>query len=82
MNKFYYVHILVSEIDESAHYTRVPANLKARLQDHNRGSCSCTAKGRPWEIQMSFAFRSETKAGAFEKYLKSGSGREFACRHF
>ncbi len=82
MNKFYYVYILVSEINESVHYTGVTADLKARLQEHNRGSCSCTAKGRPWKIQMSLAFRSETRARAFEKYLKSGSGREFARRHF
>jgi len=27
-------------------------------------------------------FTSETKARAFEKHLKSGSGREFARRHF
>jgi hypothetical protein len=30
----------------------------------------------------SIAFRSKEKAVVFEQYLKSGSGREFARRHF
>jgi hypothetical protein len=41
-----------------------------------------TAKFRPWKVETAVAFSSETKARAFEKYLKSGSGREFSRRHF
>lgn len=37
-----------------------------------------TAKFRPWRIETAISFRSESKAMAFEKYLKSGSDREFA----
>jgi len=33
-------------------------------------------------IEKPIAFASEAKARAFEKYLKSESGREFARRHF
>jgi hypothetical protein len=33
-------------------------------------------------IEMSVAFYSAAKARAFERYLKTGSGREFARRHF
>jgi hypothetical protein len=31
---------------------------------------------------VSLEFRNESQAALFEKYLKSGSGRAFAKRHF
>jgi putative endonuclease len=34
----------------------------------------------PWKLVSYTAFADETKAAAFEKYLKSGSGRAFADR--
>jgi hypothetical protein len=37
---------------------------------------------RPWQIETAIAFRSREKAAAFEKYLKSHSGRAFASKHF
>jgi len=37
---------------------------------------------RPWTIAVSIEFPTETQALRFEKYLKSGSGRAFAKRHF
>lgn len=40
------------------------------------------AKFTPWELVAYFAFTEKEKAAAFEKYLKSGSGRAFAIRHF
>ena len=82
MTRFVYVYILVSEVDASVHYTGIAADLAQRLSDHNRGHCRHTAKFKPWRIETAMAFASETKARAFEKYLKSGSGREFARRHF
>ena len=79
---FFYVYILVSEADASQHYTGITENLAGRLKEHNQGVCKYTAKHRPWRIDTAVAFGSETKARAFERYLKSGSGREFARRHF
>ena len=81
MEKFFYVYILVSEIDPSTHYTGCTQNLRQRLATHNRGKCVHTVSDRPWRIETAIAFKSELKARAFEKYLKSGSGREFARRH-
>ena len=82
MNGFYYVYILVSETDEKAHYSGITRNLNARLSEHNRGKCPRTAKYTPWKIETAVAFRSEAKARRFERYLKTGSGREFARHHF
>lgn len=81
LNDFFYVYILVSELDPTVHYTGCTQNLRDRLQEHNRGACSHSAKYRPWHLETAIAFASEEKARAFERYLKSGSGREFARRH-
>jgi predicted GIY-YIG superfamily endonuclease len=82
MKRFWYVYILVSETDPAIHYTGVTRNLSVRLRDHNRGNCPHTAKCKPWKIETAIAFTSEMKARTFERYLKTGSGREFARRHF
>ena len=82
MNTFYYVYILQSETIPTKHYTGHTENIQERLKKHNSGGCPHTAKFRPWLIQNYFAFNSKEKAIAFEKYLKSGSGREFTRRHF
>ena len=82
MKQFFYVYVVVSETDPNRHYTGITCDLLERLHDHNRGHCPHTAKYKPWRIATAVAFASETKARAFEKYLKSGSGREFARRHF
>jgi putative endonuclease len=82
MNRFYYVYILVSENNEKAHYSGATRDLNARLSEHNRGKCAHIAKHRPWKIETAVAFRSEAKARRFERYLKTGSGSEFARRHF
>jgi hypothetical protein len=37
-----------------------------------------TAKHRPWRLKTYVGFSDEPKALAFEKYLKSASGRAFA----
>ena len=81
VKRFFYVYILVSEGDETIHYTGLTENLRERLRDHNRGACLHSAKYRPWRLQTAIAFGSGVKARAFERYLKSGSGREFARRH-
>jgi putative endonuclease len=82
MEGFYYVYILVSEVESEMHYSGITTDLRSRLAEHNRGKCPHTAKHRPWKIETAVAFRSEAKARDFERYLKTGSGREFARRHF
>jgi predicted GIY-YIG superfamily endonuclease len=82
MEAFYYVYILVSEANNELHYSGITRDLKARLIEHNRGKCPHRSKHKPWKIETAIAFRSEAKARLFERYLKTGSGREFARRHF
>ena len=76
-----FVRILIGQKDQTVHYIGLTRDLEERLLMHNRGACAHTSKYRPWRIETAIAFKSEKKAGAFEKYLKSGSGREYARRH-
>jgi len=73
-----YVYILQSLLDTGHFYTGITGDLKARLSMHNSGAVAHTAKYRPWCIKSYIAFTDEDRATAFEKYLKSGSGRAFA----
>jgi predicted GIY-YIG superfamily endonuclease len=75
------VYILKNTDNPPRFYTGVSADLKARLEAHNAGRCSHTARHRPWAVDVIVKFADETRALKFEKYLKSGSGVEFARRH-
>ena len=52
------------------------------LADHNAGRCPHTVRDRPWSLHVTIEFAAERTALRFERYLKSGSGRAFAKRHF
>ena len=80
--EFYYVYMLQSLADLSRFYAGITRKLKQRLSSHNAGWCVHTSHLRPWQIETAVAFRSREKAVAFEKYLKSHSGRAFASKHF
>jgi putative endonuclease len=80
--QFCYVYLLISRSRPDNHYTGWTEDLHERLKAHNAGRCPHTAKFMPWQIETAIAFRSREKAIAFEKYLKSHSGRAFAAKHF
>jgi predicted GIY-YIG superfamily endonuclease len=73
-----YVYILESVETPEHHYVGVTDDLRSRLQKHNAGEVSHTSKYAPWAIKTYVVFTDEKRAMAFEKYLKSGSGRAFA----
>ena len=73
-----YVYILQSLVAEEHFYTGITDDLGARPSTHNSGEVTHTSKFRPWRIKSYIAFTDEARAIAFEKYLKSGSGRAFA----
>jgi putative endonuclease len=78
----HYCYILHSLRDPRQYYTGVTSDVYQRLEKHNKGDVPHTAKFTPWEIESFFAFKTNQLAMDFEHYLKSGSGREFARRHF
>ena len=80
--RMFYTYILRSISQPEQRYIGSTADLKSRLAKHNAGEVPHTSKFRPWRIQTAIAFDSKEKAIAFEAYLKTGSGKSFANRHF
>ena len=76
----HYVYILQSINYSHRVYVGCTSNLKKRLTTHNAGSSPHTAKYRPWKLSVYIGFTDTASAVAFEKYLKSGSGRVFVDR--
>lgn len=74
----YYVYLIRSIEYPSEHYVGYTEDLRQRLQTHNQGGSPHTAKFRPWQLETYLAFTTQAKAQAFERYLKTGSGRAFA----
>ncbi|MGE0668902.1 MAG: GIY-YIG nuclease family protein [Sphingomonadales bacterium] len=73
-----FVYMLRSETDPDRYYVGITGDLDDRLARHNAGEVPHTSKYRPWRLVTYVAFSDEARAFAFEKYLKSASGRAFA----
>ena len=76
------VYILRSEREPARHYTGLTSDLLARVEWHNGSAWGYGVRYRPWSLVVAVEFRTEATARRFERYLKSGSGRAFAKRHF
>jgi predicted GIY-YIG superfamily endonuclease len=72
-----YVYILES-IDSQHFYIGITDDLRARLTKHNAGEVPHTSKYGTWRLKTYVAFSDAAQAFAFERYLKSASGRAFA----
>jgi putative endonuclease len=71
--------VCILESHDSEHfYVGIADDVAARLTKHNAGEVPHTPKYRPWRIKTYVAFSDEKQAFAFERYLKSASGRAFA----
>jgi predicted GIY-YIG superfamily endonuclease len=77
-----FVYVLQSEKAPDRHYVGLSSDVGARLVLHNAGRSQYTATNRPWVLLAAIEFRNPASAAAFERLLKSGSGRAFAKRHF
>lgn len=76
------VYLIRSMSYPSQAYIGVTSDLKRRLKEHSAGHSPHTSKFAPWELVVAIRFAEERKANAFERYLKTGSGRAFAKKHF
>jgi predicted GIY-YIG superfamily endonuclease len=77
-----FVYVLRSSDQDPKFYVGLSSDVDARLTDHNMGRCPHTASRRQWHLHVVLEFSDERRAVRFERYLKSGSGRAFAKRHF
>jgi putative endonuclease len=76
-----FVYGLRSVNHPSRYYIGLTSDVAHRVTLHNEGS-QHTRELCPWQLVTSLEFSDESSAIAFEKYLKTGSGRAFAKRHF
>ena len=74
----YYVYLLRSDAMPSHRYIGFTNDVGRRLAEHNSGKSNATRFGAPWRVVTVIGFDSRDRALAFERYLKSGSGRAFA----
>lgn len=77
-----FVYILRSDADPNRHYVGITSDVEERLRWHNGGPSGVTIHNRPWSLLVTLEFADAAVAGRFERYLKTGSGRAFAKRHF
>jgi putative endonuclease len=77
-----FVYVLRSDVEPERHYVGTASDVDQRLEWHNHGPCGWSVDHRPWSVVVSLEFPTEAEAVRFERYLKSGSGRAFAKRHF
>ena len=77
-----FVYVLKNADRNTDFYVGLSSDVNARLADHNAGRCPHTASRRTWQLHVVIEFSDEERAVRFERYLKSGSGRAFAKRHF
>lgn len=74
----HYVYILQSVDSPERYYVGITEDLRDRLKIHNAKNVPHTSKYAPWHIKTYVAFSDLKQAYAFEKYLKTASGRAFA----
>jgi len=72
----YIVYILFSP-DFQKHYTGYTSSLEQRLLSHNKFGHGWTSRYRPWVLIYSKEFENKNAAMVYEKWLKTGVGREF-----
>lgn len=77
-----FVYIIKSLVVPDEYYVGLTSDVDLRLRAHNEGLSPHTSRYRPWRTLVVIEFDQEEPALEFERYLKSGSGREFARRHF
>lgn len=78
----HFVYLIQSLSNPTQYYVGMTDSLDGRLEAHNSGESTHTAKFRPWRYVVTVGFDTKPKAVAFERYLKTGSGQAFAIRHF
>ena len=72
----YIVYVIKSKVDGRL-YKGMTEDLAKRINEHNSGGQKSTKGYLPWDLVYKKEFATRNEARAFEKYLKSGIGREY-----
>jgi putative endonuclease len=75
----YYTYVIYS-LQRAYIYVGITNNVERRFFEHQNGSNKTTKPYRPYKILLVERFDSRAAAREREKYLKSGTGKEFLKR--
>ena len=70
-------HVYVIQSNRGLIYTGQTDNLDHRLKQHNQGRSNWTSQDTNWKIVYTKDFKTRTDAIKFERWLKTGAGRDF-----
>ena len=59
------------------HYAGCTSDIESRIKSHSEFGKDWTARYRPWKQIYTKEFENKTEAMAYEKWLKTGAGRNF-----
>ena len=71
----YYAYVIRSK--RGLTYIGQTQNLEQRLKEHNTRKSQWTSQDIEWKIIYTKAFETRSEAMRYEKWLKSGAGRDF-----
>ncbi len=74
--EIYSVYVIQSQIDKRL-YVGISKQVNKRIVEYNQGYVFSTKGYRPWKLVYQEEIGKRDKARIREKYLKSGSGKEF-----
>jgi putative endonuclease len=72
----YFVYIIFSS-KLNKYYTGFTENLEVRLEQHNSGISTFTAKGIPWVMVYNLEVNSANEARQLEKIIKGRGAKRF-----
>ena len=75
-------HVYILKCSDGTYYVGCTSDLTDRLNRHNHKQIRYTSLRLPIELALTINFFDKFKAYAFEKYLKSGSGKAFMNKRF
>ncbi len=81
MTGFHYVYVIESQSHSGRYYIGFTEDLEDRLKHHNLGAVPSAKPYRPWAYRTCPAFKDRQRALAYERYLKTHSGRAFLAKH-
>ena len=74
------VYVLFSE-KSGKHYTGFSSDLTGRLLSHDQLGKGLTSNHRPWKLIYQKPFDTKRDAILYERWLKTGAGRDFIKMH-
>ena len=72
----YSIYVIQSLVDQRL-YVGMSENVTRRIKEHNNGRVFSTKGYRPWKIVYTETIGDRSQTRIREKYLKSGSGKEW-----